>query len=245
MKGETSPVSACAIETEGLTRSFGSHLALDGIDLRVSAGECLAILGPNGAGKTTLIKVLATIMNPSAGKMFIAGLNPRTDVERIRARIGVVTHHPLLYSNLTGYENLEFYGRLYDVPEADSRIHEVAEMVGMTVRLHDRAGTLSRGMQQRLSIARALLHRPEIVLLDEPETGLDQDALSVVWKVLKGAEEQKRTIVFTSHQLERVIELSDRVVILNEGRIAHEQTKQDLCLTGLEEAYRACTRGPV
>ena len=225
------------IETQGLTKAFGHHLALRGIDLKIKQGEHVAIFGPNGAGKTTLVKVLATIMNISSGKILIAGLNSRDNTEEIRRRIGVITHQTFLYGNLTASENLEFYGRMYDVPGRKERIQEMVDMVGMTPRLHDRVNTLSRGMQQRIAIARALLHRPSILLLDEPETGLDQQATSILWGILS-AEEDKRTIVLTTHSLERGLEICDRLLILNQGKIAYEGSGQTLNLADLKQTYQ-------
>ena len=240
--GRASSVSqAWAVKVQGLTKSFGNHLALRGIDLEVSQGESLVIFGPNGAGKTTLIKVLATIMNPSSGRVLLDGLSLKSSVEEIQRRIGVVSHQTFLYSNLTAYENLKFYSRMYDVPSSKERLSEVVAMVGMTSRLYDRVGTLSRGMQQRLSIARALLHRPAVMLLDEPETGLDQQATSLLWEALKAEGGGKRTIILTSHSLERGLEVCDQVAILARGKIAFRRPRQDLDLAGLKEAYQHCT----
>ncbi len=233
---------AWAIETQGLTKSFSNHLALRGIDLEVKCGESVVIFGPNGAGKTTLIKVLATIMNPSSGKVLVNGLSLKDNAEEIRRRIGVVAHQTFLYSNLTAYENLEFYSRMYDVPGHKERIHEVVTMVGMTSRLHDRVGTLSRGMQQRLSIARSLLHKPAIMLLDEPETGLDQHAISMLWEALQTADSGKRTIILTTHSLERGLELGDRLLILAQGKIVYDKSAQALDLAGLKDVYQHITR---
>ena len=232
---------ACAIEVQGLTKSFGNHLALRGIDLEVRQGEAVVIFGPNGAGKTTLIKVLATIMNPSSGKILIDGLGLKNNAEEIRRRIGVITHQTFLYSNLTAYENLEFYCRMYDVPRAKERICEIVAMVEMTSRLHDRVGTLSRGMQQRLSIARSLLHKPAILLLDEPETGLDQQAISILREALQTKGAGKRTIILTTHNLERGMELGDRLLILDRGRIVYERSTKTLDLVSLKEAYHHST----
>jgi heme exporter protein A len=201
----------------------------------------LVIFGPNGAGKTTLIKVLATIMNPSSGRVLLDGLSLKSSVEEIQRRIGVVSHQTFLYSNLTAYENLKFYSRMYDVPSSKERISEVVAMVGMTSRLYDRVGTLSRGMQQRLSIARALLHRPAVMLLDEPETGLDQQATSLLWEALKAEGDGKRTIILTSHSLERGLEVCDQVAILARGKIAFRQPRPGLDLAGLKEAYQRST----
>jgi len=230
-----------AIEVEGLTKSFGNRLVLREIDLEVRKGESVVVLGPNGAGKTTLIKALATIINPSSGKIQIAGLNIKNDAEEVRRRIGVITHQTLLYRNLTAYENLEFYGRIYDVPGRKERIEEVATMVGMTSNLHKRVGTLSRGMQQRMTIARSMLHKPEIMLLDEPETGLDQQATEMLWETMRGDGEKKRTVIFTTHNLERGFEVCERLLILDKGRIVFEGLKQDMDLSALVEAYQNST----
>ena len=232
----------CAVKVEGVTKSFSNQLALRGIDLEVRRGESVVLFGPNGAGKTTLIKVLATIMNPSSGRVLIDGLSLKNNAEEMRRRIGVVTHETFLYNNLTAYENLEFYSRMYDVPKRKERIQEVVAMVGMTSRLHDRVGTLSRGMQQRISIARSLLHRPTIMLLDEPETGLDQETISMLWKALATEGERKRTVILTTHNLERGLELGERLLILDKGRIVYQGSSQDLDLLGLKEVYQRSTR---
>ncbi len=242
MERPGSAPQAWAIKAQGLTKLFGNHPALRGMDLEVRAGESVVIFGPNGAGKTTLIKVLATIMNPSSGKVLVDGLNLKNNAEEIRRKIGVVTHQTFLYNNLTAYENLAFYSRMYDVPSCKERIHEVVAMVGMTSRLHDRVGTLSRGMQQRLTIARSLLHKPAILLLDEPETGLDQEAISMLWKTLRTDGEGKRTIILTTHNLERGLEIGERVLILDKGKIVYEGSRQVLDLAALKEAYENSTR---
>jgi heme exporter protein A len=231
---------AWAIETKGLTKSFGGHRVLRGIDIRIGKGESVVIFGPNGAGKTTLIKILATIMNPTSGGLLVNGLDPRENAEAIRRCIGVITHQTFLYHTLTAYENLEFYGRLYDVARPKERIEELAALVGIASRLHDRVGTFSRGMQQRLSIARAMLHRPSIMLLDEPETGLDQQAVIILRDVLRAGSE-KPSIVLTTHNLERGLELSDRLLILAGGKIVYERPTRAMDLAGLREAYCECT----
>jgi len=242
MEGANAISQARVIEIKGLTKSFGNHIALRGIDLEVRQGESVVIFGPNGAGKSTLIKVLATIMNPSSGRVLVDCLNLKNNAEEIRRRIGVVTHQTFLYGNLSAYENLEFYSRMYDVSRRKERIHKVVAMVGMTSRLHDRVDALSRGMQQRLSIARSLLHKPVIMLLDEPETGLDQQAISMLWKALETEGEGKRTIILTTHNLERGFELGERLLILNKGKVVYEGSRQVLDLVGLKEVYQRSTR---
>ncbi len=231
-----------AIQVKGLTKSFGNHAVLRGIDFEVMAGESIVIFGTNGAGKTTLIKILATIMNPSSGSILFDGLSVGTNAESIRQKIGVITHQTFLYNTLTAYENLKFYCRMYDVHSHDTRIREVIEIVGLSSRLHDRIGTFSRGMQQRLSIARALLHDPAIMLLDEPETGLDQQATSILHEVLNRGGGRKRTVILTTHNLERGLALGDRLLILDQGTIVYEKSTEALDLATLQEVYRHITK---
>ncbi len=237
MESATSASPAWAIEVQGLTKSFGNHLALRGIELKVREGGFLTIFGPNGSGKTTLIKVLATFLKPSSGSIRIAGFDVRSSSVQIRRKIGVVSHQTFLYDDLTLFENLKFYGRMYDVPNLDERIQEVISKVGLTSRLHHQVRTLSRGMQQRLSIARAVIHSPSIMLLDEPETGLDQHATAMLREVLDALSAGGGTIVMTTHRLEYGFKMGDHVVILAEGRIVYEESKQSLDVDSLRETY--------
>ena len=232
---------APTIEVRGLTKSFNHRPALRGIDLDIGPGESVVIFGPNGAGKTTLLKILATIMNPNSGTVLVDGLDLKKNTEEVRRRIGIVSHHTYLYNSLTAYENLEFFARMYDVPRPQERVHEVAALVSMTTRLHDRVDILSRGMQQRLSIARSLLHKPGLMLMDEPETGLDQQAISMLWSILRQEGEAKRTVLLTTHNLERGLELGDRFIILNRGQIVFQKPRQELDLSALRQAYQQST----
>jgi heme exporter protein A len=228
-----------SVDIKGLIKTFDGYSALKDISFEIRRGESVAIFGPNGAGKTTLIKILATIMSPSAGTILIDGLNIKESAEEARRKIGVVSHNTFLYGNLSAYENLDYYRRLYDIPV--SRIKEVASTVGMQSRLHSHINTLSRGMQQRFSIARALLHNPSIIMLDEPETGLDQQALSFLWNELKVSGQEKRTIVIASHNLERGLEVADRVIILSRGKIVYQNIAKNLTLGALKEIYQNFT----
>ena len=230
-----------AVETAGLTKTFGSYKALRGIDLKVRAGSTLAVLGPNGAGKTTLIKILAGIMSPTSGKILIEGLGIKDSAERTRARLGLVAHQSYLYGNLSAWENLDFYARMYGVEDRNRRIGEVLDLVSMTGRKHDRFSTFSRGMQQRMALARALLHKPSILLLDEPETGLDQQALGAMWDIIRREETGKRTIIFTSHSFERALSVCDDVLILERGKIAYQAPACTLNLDSLKQKYQECT----
>lgn len=229
--------SGYAIEVHQLRKSFGDRHALKGMDLRVRNGETLAVFGPNGAGKTTLVRILATIARPSDGKVRLAGLDVRKDAVTARRAIGVVSHQTYLYDGLTAYENLQFYGKMYDVPNLDDRILEVADRVYLRHRLHDRVGTLSRGMQQRFSIARAILHEPSILLLDEPETGLDPQATSMLHRLVRSLASDKRTLLITTHHLDLGLDLADRVIVIHRGKIVLEALKDNLRLEDLQQSY--------
>lgn len=235
------PNTGIAIEVRGLTRSFGGRPALRGIDLAVSEGECLAVFGPNGAGKTTLIRVLATLCRPTSGAVRIAGLDLKSDGPAVRRRIGVISHQPFLYENLTVYENLGFYAAMYDILQKEKRIAEVLELVGLPDRRDERVGTLSRGTQQRLAIARAILHDPPVLLLDEPEAGLDQRAGAIFSDLLKILISGRRTVIWTTHRLDLGLERATRVMILHRGRFVFEAPGQSLTLPELSHAYARCT----
>lgn len=228
-----------AIEAQGLTKLFGPRPALLGVDLRVPRGSFLSVFGPNGAGKSTLIRILSTIMRPTAGKVMLEGLDVAQHGNEVRRLLGVVTHQTLLYPDLTAQENLEFYARMYDVPRRRERIAHLADLVGLEgSRLDQAVGTLSRGLQQRVALARALLHDPPILLLDEPETGLDPQAQGMLGDLLRRVDGQERTVVMATHSLERGLELGDRMAILVRGRLAYESTKEALNLEALRSAYR-------
>ncbi len=241
MQNPSSASQTWAVEVQGLTKSFGSHLALRGIDLKVREGDFLTIFGPNGAGKTTLIKVLATTMKPSSGSVRVASFYLRDNPVQIRRNIGLVSHQSLLYDNLTAFENLKFYGKMYDVPNLEKRIHAVAAQFELSPRLHHQVRTLSRGLLQRLSIARAVIHNPPILLLDEPETGLDQQATAMLKELLDALSAEAGTIIMTTHRLEYGLELGDHVAILAEGKIVYEESKQALDVDSLRETYYRVT----
>ena len=207
------------------------------MDIDINAGERVAVLGPNGAGKTTLLKVLASAITSSSGEVTIKSNRLQDKNPQVRRYIGVVSHQTFLYQELTAYENYTFYCRMYDVPNRDLRIKDIVDKVGMTSRLHDRVSTLSRGMQQRLSIGRALLHKPEILLLDEPDTGLDWHSISSLWEIINNEGGMRRTIIFTTHNLDRGYSLSNRVIIMNRGKIVHDAFRSELDTENIEETY--------
>ena len=192
------------ITVHKLVKRFGMKTILRGLDFEVQPGEFVALLGPNGAGKTTFLRILASLSRPSLGEVSVAGYRLPDQAAAVRARLGVVSHLPLLYGDLTAEENLRFFGRMYGVSNIESRIIEVLEMVGLASRRHDLVRTFSRGMQQRLAIGRAVFHDPDVMLFDEPYTGLDQDASAMLDDVLRSVAAKGRTVVMTSHDLMRV-----------------------------------------
>ena len=226
-----------AIEIQGLTKSFGNYYALRGIDLKVKKGERLVIFGPNGAGKTTLIKLLSTLSKPSAGKIRLDGIDISDDPVQVRQKVSVVSHETFLYDNLTLYENLKFYGKMYDVPDLESRISEVVSQMQVESRLYDRVGTLSRGLQQRASIARAIIQDSSIMLLDEPEVGLDPHGIIMMRDTLDTLNHPDLTVVMTTHNLEQGLDLSNQVVILNKGKLVYEALKGEIEIGNFQEIY--------
>ena len=231
------------ISVKKLVKRFGLKTVLRGMDFAVQPGEFVALLGPNGAGKTTFLRILASLSRPTLGEVNIAGFKLPGEASQVRARLGVVSHLPLLYGDLTAEENLRFYARMYGIANSQERITEVLEMVGLENRRRDLVRAYSRGMQQRLAIGRAVLHDPEIVLFDEPYTGLDQDASSMLDVVLKTVAAQGRTVVMTSHDLARAEELATRFDILSRGVIAASATRRQVKKTNLLEFYKQALAG--
>lgn len=231
------------IEVHQLVKRFGYKVVLRGLEFSVAPGEFVALLGPNGAGKTTFLRILSSLSRPTLGHVSIAGFELPEQAAAVRQRLGVVSHLPLLYGDLTAEENLVFYGRMYGVPlqgknALKQRITQVLELVGLAARRTDLVRTFSRGMQQRLAIARAVLHDPDVLLLDEPHTGLDQDACAMLDDVLRTVAARGRTVVMTSHDLSRAEDLANRFDVLSRGAIQASITAADLPRNGLLAFYR-------
>jgi heme exporter protein A len=226
------------ITVHKLVKRFGSKTVLRGLDFDVQQGEFVALLGPNGAGKTTFLRILASLSRPNLGTVQVAGYTLPAQAGEVRARLGVVTHLPLLYGDLSAEENLQFYGSMYGIKELNRRVQEVLEMIGLTLRRRDLVRTFSRGMQQRLAIGRAILHDPEVVLFDEPHTGLDQDACDMLDTLLRDVAGRGRTVVMTSHDLARVEDLATRFDVLSRGVISASTRRDDLGKKNLLDFYR-------
>ncbi|MBI4673257.1 MAG: heme ABC exporter ATP-binding protein CcmA [Chloroflexi bacterium] len=222
------------IETLKLEKIFGYKQALKSTTLNIEAGEVVALAGPNGAGKSTLLRILATLSRPTRGRAAVNGIEIPQGAMEARASIGYVGHQTLLYDELTIAENLRYYARLYAleklVPKyegTDARILEVAKQVGIEKRMDDAVRTLSRGYQQRVSLARALLHRPKVYLYDEPWTGLDQSSSHVLTGIFEQARQEGAAVLFSSHEFERSLAAADRALIMRSGRIIYDGLRQE------------------
>jgi heme exporter protein A len=231
------------IVVKKLVKRFGLKTVLRGLDFEVQAGEFVALLGPNGTGKTTFLRILASLSRPSLGMVSIAGYELPKHAATVRARLGVVSHLPLLYNDLTAEENLRFYGKMYGLRNADGRISEVLDLVGLEARRRELVRTYSRGMQQRLAIGRAILHIPDVILFDEPYTGLDQDASAMLDEVLRSVAQQGHTVVMTSHDLARSEDLASRFDILSRGVIAASARREELGKENLLSFYKQALAG--
>jgi ABC-2 type transport system ATP-binding protein len=203
------------IRTEKLSRDFDEIQAVRDLSLSVYSGEVFGLLGPNGAGKTTTVRMLSALLEPSRGKAFVSGFQVGKDDQDIRRKIGFLPEAPGLYDGLTAEQNLAFYGAMYEVEEITQQIQIYLEMLGLWARRFEPVGTFSKGMRQKLAIARALLHEPEILFLDEPSSGLDPQAARLVRDFIMELKDQGRTIILCTHNLEEADRLCDRVAVIN------------------------------
>ena len=230
-------MNGAAIAARGLEKRFGPVAALRGVDLEVPAGSALALLGPNGAGKSTLLRLLAGLARPSAGMLRVG--RDDTDRRRTRGRVGYIGHATFLYPALSARENLIFAARLHGVRDPGARADALLAAQGLEAAAHRPAGSFSRGMAQRLSIARGLVHEPEILLLDEPFTGLDPAAAERLTAQLARLRAGGRTLVLVTHELARVARLADAAIVLARGRVVHAAGGAALEPARLEAAYLA------
>lgn len=228
-----SPVSQPLLHIRGVTKKFGSLVALDRVDLKIHRGDFIAIFGPNGAGKTTLLKVIASLLQPSSGAVLF--LDDGTPLDR--RHVGYVSHQSLLYNEMSGLENLRFYARLYDLRDGENRIREMIRTIGLDHAKDLMVRGYSRGMKQRLTLARALLHDPELLLLDEPYTGLDQHGNRLLSRILGRLAEESRTVLLITHNLREGLEISNRLVIQNRGRIVFQARRDEVDEACFEQTY--------
>lgn len=220
----STPAAVPVVQAVNLTKRYGQVAAVDGIAFDIQRQECFGFLGPNGAGKTTTMRMLSCLAQPDAGQLSVLGLDPAVHARAVKRRIGVVAQEINLDVELTVRENLLVYARYFDIPrrEAGRRADQLLAFVQLTDRAHDGVDRLSGGMKRRIQIARALVNEPELVLLDEPTTGLDPQARHLVWERLRALKEQGVTLVLTTHYMDEAEQLCDRLVVMDKGRIARE-----------------------
>ncbi|MEO7022347.1 MAG: heme ABC exporter ATP-binding protein CcmA [Ktedonobacteraceae bacterium] len=230
------------LEIHGVKKSFGLKPVLRGINLDLHAGQRMALLGANGAGKTTLLRILAGLARPSSGEITLDGLDLMRQTHEIRRKVGFLAHQPYLYEELTALENLLFFARMYGVENPQTRATLLLQRVGLEKKGRERANVLSRGQVQRLALARALLHAPQLLLLDEPDTGLDQDGLALLAELLHEHTLHGGTLLFTTHDLGAAMQRSDQVVMLSKGRVAYQQETAGLVVESMRQAYQEVTR---
>jgi heme exporter protein A len=230
------------IKINQLVKRYGLNSVLRRVDLHVRAAEFVGLVGPNGAGKTTLLRIVATLLKSTSGTVTIGGWPLPQHAAHVRHHIGLVSHQALLYGDLTAAENLGFFARLYQLDGAEERINRALATVGLAARRFDPVRTFSRGMVQRLTIARATLHEPDVLLLDEPYTGLDQDAAHMLDDLLLQEKARGRTILMITHDLVRGLNLCDRIVILNRGKIVSDLDGRETSPAELLAVYSEKTR---
>ena len=223
-KASTNPV----LQAQGLVREYGSVIAVNGIDLSLARGDFLTIFGPNGAGKTSLLALLAGALRPSRGQVWLRGEALDFGEVEWRRRIGVLSHQSFLYGHLSAEENLRFYGQLFGLSDVDNVVRDKLQHLGLQERAASLVRDLSHGMRQRLALARALLHDPDIVLLDEPYTGLDPSAALVLQGVLSDLRDGRRTVVMVTHNLSEGVALATTVAIMNRGRFVWQGKRAEL-----------------
>lgn len=228
---------ANAIETKKLTKVFGDRKALDKVSIEVPEGAFLSIFGPNGAGKTTLVRTLATLSRATSGAALVAGFDAKEEPDKVREHIGLISHNPMLYPDLTAMENLMFTARLYGVVNAEERVRELLRAVELDHRRFDVVRTFSRGMTQRLSIARALMNDPDVVFLDEPYAGLDPHAVEIFDGLIEQLRDG-RTFIMVSHDLQKGFDVCTHALVLARGRVVSYAPKEDIDFEQFRQLYR-------
>lgn len=239
---QADPAQVPAIESGGeaillreVTRRYGEREALRSVSTRLEEGQTLAVFGPNGAGKTTFLRMLATLLVPHDGTVRVFGFDLPRESHRVRPLVGFLSHDPLLYRDLSGRENLLFYARLYDIPEPEARIAHLLEVTGMERRAGDPVASLSRGMTQRLAVCRAVLHRPRLLLLDEPRAHLDPQATAAVDMLIGPGTDATRILV--THDLEHGLAEADRVLALRDGHVVVDAPADQVTAADVRSVY--------
>jgi len=235
------------IQARGVGKRFGRRKVLEGLDIDVGPGQIVALMGPNGSGKTTLLRILAALTSPTSGRVVVAGFDVSEEPISARRRIGLVGHSTYTYDDLTALENLRFYRSMYGRPQDgfDDAGRDLLRRVGLAHRMNDRASVLSRGMRQRLAIARALIHSPKVLLLDEPFSSLDQKGVDVLSQILQEERARGCSILVVTHDIDRVSALADRADLLVRGRISQSFDRSAIMSGQLLSAYRTSSEGGI
>ncbi|WHY76024.1 heme ABC exporter ATP-binding protein CcmA [Neobacillus sp. WH10] len=231
------------IEIKKLTKQADNKLILRSVDLSIKKGETVAILGPNGAGKSTLLKVLATLIKPTSGHVLVNGLDLKKNQIEIKKLLGYLPHSSLLYDHYSPLENLVFFGNIYGVKNVEQKAINLVKEVGLSFFLNEPVKNFSRGMIQRIAIARAIVHDPEVLLLDEPHTGLDQGAISILNNVIVSMKEKGTTTLMVTHDFKQAAEICDRVLIVKNGKIVDDFKVENRNLGFVSEKYELQVEG--
>ncbi|MDF2903776.1 MAG: heme exporter protein CcmA [Bacillus sp. (in: firmicutes)] len=231
------------IEIKKLIKQADNKVILRGIDLSIKKGETVAILGPNGAGKSTLLKVIATLIKPSSGEVNINGMELKKNATEIKKLMGYLPHSSLLYEHYSPLENLVFFGNLYGVKGVEEKAIELVKRVGLSFFLKEPVKNFSRGMIQRIAIARAIVHDPELLLLDEPHTGLDQGAISILNEVIISMKNKGATTLMVTHDFKQAAEICDRIIFIKDGKIVDDFLMKEKEIDLLTEKYQKLTEG--
>ncbi len=229
------------IELKGVTKHYGLNPVLSGVDLQINENEFVALVGPNGAGKTTLLRIIATLQAPGGGSVKVGGWPLPDYADEVRGYIGMISHQAMVYGDLNAVENLTYYAGLYGIENPEERILQLLDEVGLKRRIDDPVRTFSRGMMQRLAIARATLHNPDVLLMDEPYSGLDSSAIKLLDELLAEQHAAGRTILMITHDFVHGLSQCKRVVILNKGKIAADYQRDELSTAEIIDRYREIT----
>jgi len=241
-KAQKNYANSVVININSISKAFTTRLVLNNINLLVPRAQAVCICGVNGAGKSTLLRVVAGLLQPDHGSVQLNGYNVTEEPEKTKPKVGVILHKSMVYPNLTIMENLSFFADLYGIEKSSDRINELLKDVGLSSYRYDIAGVLSRGMLQRLSIARALVHQPNVLLADEPFTGLDVEACQYLFSVLTDFTKNDGTIIMTTHDINIAMKCCNRVVVLDKGRLIFDAETNDLDIDSFAHDYLSYAR---